>query len=150
MIRRLAHLCLTTNNLDAIIAFYRDHLGLEVKFRFAAADNAIFGAYIAIGDSTFVEFFDQHLAAKQWGGDPTPLVAGNRYGHLCFEVTGLADYRKTLLLRGVDVGEIRTGLDGSLQAWLADPDGNRIELMEYTHASAQLAPGSDGLVRSTR
>ncbi len=48
------------------------------------------------------------------------------------------------------MGEIRTGLDGSFQAWLADPDGNRIELMEYTHRSAQLVPGNEGLVHSSR
>jgi catechol 2,3-dioxygenase-like lactoylglutathione lyase family enzyme len=150
MIRRLAHLCFITNDLDRLIAFYRDGLGLPVKFRFAAADGAIFGAYIATGDSTFVEFFDQQLAAKQWGGNLDPLSAGNRYGHLCFEVTGMAAFREVLLARGVKVGESRSGLDGSVQAWLADPDGNRIELMEYTHGSAQLAAGTEGVLRSTR
>lgn len=150
MIRRLAHLCFITNDLDRLIAFYRDSLGLPVKFRFSAADGSIFGAYVSAGDSTFVEFFDQHLAAKQWGGDLSPLSAGNRFTHLCFEVTGLADFRSALVARGVSVGEIRNGLDGSLQAWLADPDGNRIELMEYTHRSAQLAAGLDGVVRSAK
>ena len=150
MIRRLAHLCLITNDLERLVAFYRDALGLTVKFRFAAADGAIFGAYVEVGDSTFIEFFDQHLAARQWGGDTAPLTAGNRYGHLCLEVTGLADFRATLLARDVSVGEIRTGMDGSFQAWLADPDGNRIELMEYTHRSAQLAPSAEGLLRSPR
>lgn len=150
MIRHLAHLCFITNDLDRIVAFYRDKLGLAVKFRFAAADQSVFGAYIAVGDTTFIEFFDQQLAARQWGGDNAPLTPGNRYGHFCLEVTGLPAFRELLLSRGVEIGEIRTGLDGSLQAWLADPDGNRIELMEYTHASAQLAPGLDGLVRSPR
>jgi catechol 2,3-dioxygenase-like lactoylglutathione lyase family enzyme len=150
MIRRLAHLCLITNDLERIIAFYRDKLGLTVKFRFTAADQAIFGVYIAAGDTTFVEFFDQRLSVLQWGGEVTPLTAGNRYGHFCLEVTGLAEFRGVLLARGVAVGEIREGMDGSHQAWLADPDGNRIELMEYTQGSAQLAPGSDGVVRSSR
>jgi catechol 2,3-dioxygenase-like lactoylglutathione lyase family enzyme len=150
MIRRLAHLCFLTNDLDRLVAFYRDGLGLPVKFRFAAADGTIFGAYVSAGDSTFVEFFDQRLSAKQWGGNLDPLVAGSRYAHLCLEVTGLADFRAVLLARGVSVGEIRCGLDHSLQAWLSDPDGNRIELMEYTHRSAQLAPGTDGVVRSAK
>jgi catechol 2,3-dioxygenase-like lactoylglutathione lyase family enzyme len=150
MIRKLAHLCLLTNDLDRLVAFYRDGLGLEVKFRFLAADGSVFGAYIAAGDTTFVEFFDQALAAKQWGGGADALAAGNRYQHFCLEVTGLAAFREKLLARGVSVGEIRGGLDGSLQAWLADPDGNRIELMEYTHRSAQLAPGAEGAARSSR
>ena len=140
MIRRLAHLCLITNDLDRLVAFYRDALGLKVKFRFAAADGVTFGAYVEVGDSTFIEFFDQKLSARQWGGSTDPLVAGNRYSHLCLEVTGLADFRTALLARGVSVGELRTGMDSSLQAWLSDPDGNRIELMEYTHRSQQLQP----------
>jgi hypothetical protein len=30
------------------------------------------------------------------------------------------------------------GMDNSRQAWVADPDGNEIELMEYGAASLQL------------
>ena len=152
MIRRLAHLCLTTNDLDRLVRFYRDQLGLTVKFRFAAADGSIFGAYVAMGDSTFVEFFDQAGAARQWGeGRPLePLTAGNRYGHFCLEVTGLAALRDKLIEQGVEVRPMSRGMDGSWQAWLADPDGNRIELMEYTHASAQLAPGDEGRLQSLK
>ena len=153
MITRLAHLCLHTNDLDRIIAFYRDGLGLPVKFRFAAADGSIFGAYIALGDTTFVEFFDQHRANLQWGDTSKPLpplAPGNRYDHFALEVEDLAATRAGLLARGVDIGEIRSGLDHSLQAWLRDPDGNRIELMQYTPQSAQLASGCDGVVNSKR
>ncbi len=150
MIRKLAHLCFFTNDLDRIVAFYRDALGLAVKFRFHAADGAVFGAYVAAGETTFVEFFDQRLTARQWSVDPAPLAAGSRYQHFCLEVSGLAAFRDTLITRGVSVGEIRGGLDSSLQAWLSDPDGNRIELMEYTHRSAQLAPGVDGSVQSAK
>ncbi len=138
MIRRLAHLCLFTDQLDRLVAFYRDGLGLPVKFRFLAQDEVPFGAYLDCGDSTFVEIFDQAGAAKQWGGTPGPLEAGNRYGHLCFEVTGLAEEVAALRDRGIEVGPISTGIDGSLQAWTADPDGNKVELMEYTHGSQQL------------
>ena len=153
MILRLAHLCLHTNNLERLIAFYRDGLGLPVKFRFTAADSSLFGAYIALGDTTFVEFFDQRGATDQWGDATlplTPLSSGNRYDHFALEVENLAATRAALIARGVEVGEIRGGLDHSLQAWLSDPDGNRIELMQYTPQSAQLAPGTDAVVKSKR
>lgn len=140
MIRRLAHLCLVTNDLEKLVAFYRDGLGLTVAFTFRNADGATFGVYLACGDTTFIEIFDQVLSAKQWGGNTEPLHAGNRYGHLCLEVTGIADLRQALLGRGLNVGEIRTGYDRSLQMWTEDPDGNRLELMEYTHRSQQLQP----------
>jgi catechol 2,3-dioxygenase-like lactoylglutathione lyase family enzyme len=140
MIRRLAHLCLITNDLEKLVAFYRDRLGLRVAFTFANTDGATYGVYLACGDTTFIEIFDQVLAAKQWGGDTQPLHAGNRFGHLCLEVAGIAELRQTLVARGVEVGEIRTGFDRSRQMWTEDPDGNRIELMEYNHHSQQLQP----------
>lgn len=139
MIRRLSHLCFMTNNLARQIAFYRDQLGFSVQFRFHNADGEEFGAYLGCGDTTFVEIFDQVLAAKEWGGEVKPLHEGNRYNHFCLEVTGLKELRETLRARGIDVGEMRTSHhDHSWQAWFSDPDGNRIELMEFTHRSRQL------------
>ena len=40
---------------------------------------------------------------------------------------------------GVDVSEISLGMDNSRQAWIADPDGNSIELMEYGYSSLQIS-----------
>ena len=39
----------------------------------------------------------------------------------------------------VTVTPLKTGMDHSQQAWVKDPDGNDIELMEYTRESKQLA-----------
>jgi len=36
------------------------------------------------------------------------------------------------------ISEISMGMDNARQAWIADPDGNAIELMEYGHSSLQL------------
>ncbi len=66
------------------------------------------------------------------------LNIGTRYKHFCLEVTGLDEYCKDLKNKGVDVTDIKTGMDNSRQAWIADPDGNQIELMEYSHSSLQL------------
>src|SRR5450432_969471 len=115
MIRRLAHLCLMTNNLDRQIEFYRDRLGLPVRFRFINKEGECFGVYLDCGDTTFIEIFDKVLAAKQWGGDGRPLEEGNRYNHLCLEATGLPETREMLMKRGVVFGEIKQGLDQSWQ-----------------------------------
>ena len=42
-----------------------------------------------------------------------------------------------LRARGAEVTEIGRGTDRSWNAWLADPDGNRIELQQYTPESKQ-------------
>jgi len=140
MIRKLAHLCLVTDQLEPMREFYTQKLGLSVQFVFHHTDGGTFGYYLCCGDTTFIEIFDRAGKTKQWGHDGGPLRAGNQMNHLCFEVTGLKELHTMLIARGVKIGEIMTGMDSSLQAWTGDPDGNAIEFMEYTHASWQLQP----------
>ncbi len=139
MIRQLAHTCFFTDNLKRMVDFYTKSLGLKVKFTLDNKEGVPFGYYIECGHSTFIEIFDQALALKEWGGEKKPLIADSKYRHLCFEVTGLAEFRKVLEERGEKPTPIKTGMDGSLQSWTGDPDGNPIELMEYTARSRQLS-----------
>lgn len=138
MILQLAHLNFVTNDLGGIIDFYVNKLGMNVKFTLNNKQGQAFGYYFGCGNTTFLEFFDQRLAAEVWGGRVEQLTIGTRYRHFCLEVTGLDEFCKTLKSRGVDVSEISTGMDNSRQAWIADPDGNQIELMEYGLSSLQL------------
>ncbi len=138
MIRRVAHLCFVTDDLNRLVKFYTEKLGLPVKFTMKNDEGVDFGFYIDCGDDTFIELFDQALKVKQWGGVVRQLEKGNQYSHLSLEVTALADYRQELVDKGVTVTEISQGMDNSLQAWLKDPDGNDIELMEYTFRSMQI------------
>jgi lactoylglutathione lyase len=139
MIRKLAHLNFVTNDLEKIIDFYVNKLGMNVKFTLNNQEGKSFGYYFACGDTTFLEFFDQAMAAEVWGGKVEELHIGTRYKHFCLEVTGLDEFCRILKDRGVEVSGISLGMDNSRQAWIADPDGNAIELMEYGPASLQLA-----------
>jgi lactoylglutathione lyase len=140
MIQRLAHLCFKTDRLDRMIHFYRDQLGLRIKFTLNDAEGSAFGYYFACGGRTFVELFDQKGAARQWGGGVVALTTppDATYQHFCLEVKNLAAFRRRLVARRLAVTAITTGMDGSRQCWLKDPDGNSIELMEYTPQSLQL------------
>ena len=138
MIRQLAHLNFVTNDLSRIIDFYVNKLGLSVKFTLDNDKGQPFGYYFGCGNTTFLEFFDQAMAAAVWGGKVEELNIGTRYRHFCLEVTGLDEYCETLKKRGVQVSPIAMGMDNSHQAWIADPDGNAIELMEYGPKSLQL------------
>lgn len=143
VIRQLAHLCFYTNQLDAMVAFYRDQLGFSVPFTMKNDDGFQFGYYFDLGNATFLEVFDQKGAVKQWGGDLTPRTPNNgvRFGHFCLEVIGLEETCAELATRGVKILRApSTGMDHSRQAWLEDPDGNSIELMEYTGKSLQFTP----------
>ena len=140
IIKQLAHLCFYTNQLDKMVAFYRDVLGFPVRFTMRNDDGFQFGYYFATGQTTFIEIFDQAGAVKQWGGSTLPRKPNDevRYGHFCLEVLGLEEAVAELKARGVDVVPIKVGMDHSKQAWIKDPDGNAIELMEYTPKSMQL------------
>ena len=138
MIRQLAHLNFVTNDLSKIIDFYVKKLGMKVKFMLNNKDGQPFGYYFECGNSTFLEFFDQAMAAEVWGGKVEDLAIGTRYKHFCLEVIGLDEFCKELTSKEVDVSEISMGRDNSRQAWIADPDGNQIELMEYGPSSLQL------------
>ena len=138
MIRQLAHLNFVTNDLNRIVDFYVNKLGMKVKFMLDNEAGQPFGYYFECGNTTFLEFFDQTMAAEVWGGKVEELTAGTRYKHFCLEVTGLDEYCKELKAKGVEVTETTLGMDHSRQAWIADPDGNQIELMEYGSSSLQL------------
>jgi catechol 2,3-dioxygenase-like lactoylglutathione lyase family enzyme len=140
MIKKLAHLCLFTDQLDTMIAFYRDVMGFPVKFTMKNDDGFAFGYYFATGEVTFVEIFDQRGAVKQWGGTVAALRKNQdtHMRHFCFEVDGLEDVCAQFVAKGIQVRPISVGMDHSKQAWIKDPDGNDIELMEYTPKSLQL------------
>ena len=138
MIRQLAHLNFVTNDLEGIIDFYVNKLGLKVKFTLNDKQGRPFGYYFECGSATFIEFFDQAMAVAEWGGSVELLTAGTRYKHFCLEVVGLDEFCAQLSANGVEVSVISLGLDNARQAWITDPDGNAIELMEYGPASLQL------------
>ena len=138
MIRQLAHLNFVTDDLSRIIDFYVNKLGLQVRFTLNNKQDQPFGYYFGCGNTTFLEFFDQAMANAVWGGKLLELTSGTRYRHFCLEVTGLEEYCAALKSKGVEVSAISMGMDNSRQAWIADPDGNQIELMEYGPLSSQL------------
>jgi catechol 2,3-dioxygenase-like lactoylglutathione lyase family enzyme len=138
MICQLAHLNFVTNDLSRIVDFYTNKLGMEVKFTLNNKQGQPFGYYFGCGNTTFLEFFDQKMATKVWGGQVVELTAGTRYKHFCLEVTGLDEFCERLKSKGVTVTDISMGMDHSRQAWITDPDGNQIELMEYSPMSSQL------------
>ena len=141
MIRQLAHVCLMSHQLPAMTAFYRDGLGLSIKFSLKHDDGTAFGHYFQAGAATFIEIFDRAGAVKQWGGDLEKLKphAGTHFNHFCLEVVGLEEFCAKLQVRGLKLDRsVTVGMDHSKQAWLKDPDGNVIELMEYTGRSMQL------------
>jgi lactoylglutathione lyase/glyoxylase I family protein len=128
-VEQVAHVCILADDLEATRAFYADVLGMEVVFRFLRDGEAI-GFYLGAGGRSHIEVFRRDA-------DP----ARGRIDHLCLEVADLDAAVAHIRARGGDVTEKKLGCDGTWQAWTRDPDGVRIELFEYTDASAQFRGG---------
>ena len=83
-------------------------------------------------DDQFIEVFpgaETEQAAASWHA--------NGFGHLCLMVDDLNAVVTELKGKGVTMMiEPKSGADGNSQAWLLDPDGNKIELMQM-HANSQ-------------
>ncbi|HUW58118.1 MAG TPA: VOC family protein [Planctomycetota bacterium] len=128
MITGIAHVCFTTSSIDATLDFYCGKLGLIEAFPFLREDGSKMGVYLHVGGRTFLEFFEGTLPE----GAQTPP-----YRHLCLEVDDIEAAVRTLREKGLEVTDVKMGGDNSWQAWLEDPDGNRIELHQYTEESKQ-------------
>jgi catechol 2,3-dioxygenase-like lactoylglutathione lyase family enzyme len=136
--KQLAHVCLYTLDPEKMLDFYCRGLDLPVKFSMKNDAGEEFGWYLELGNLTFIELFDAEKAAKQWGGTVPDLSQVGRARHICIQVEDLVAEKEALAARGVEVVRLKTGMDGSLQGWISDPDGNAIELMQYTPESRQL------------
>ena len=129
MIVGLSHACFVVSDLERSLAFYRDRLGMPVAFEFRSPEGRLTGVYLHIGARTFVELFQ---------GKPEPTPQDASYKHICLEVDDIESTVTELTKRGVEVTGKKLGSDNSWQAWLTDPDGNRIELHAFTPESQQV------------
>jgi catechol 2,3-dioxygenase-like lactoylglutathione lyase family enzyme len=127
MITRLAHVCISSGNLDHSLAFYRDGLGFSKAFDFRR-DGRIVGFYLAVPGGTFIEIF---LRGEIQKDAPAPIQ------HLCLQVDDLDRTISELRAKGISVSDRKMGADGSWQAWTSDPSGVKIEFHQYTERSSQ-------------
>ncbi|MGI6494633.1 MAG: VOC family protein [Kiritimatiellia bacterium] len=128
MITGIAHVCFTVSDLDRAIAFYSGKLGLPVAFDFRNDAGVRFGVYFRLGRRTFLELFQ---------GEVAPKADKQSFSHICLETDDLHETVAAFRARGVEVEDPKMGCDNAWQAWLADPDGNRIELHQYLPDSWQ-------------
>ena len=128
MVKGLAHVCFVVRDIEASIVFYHRKLGLAHAFDFKDSQGRRTGVYLKAGARSFVELFQGEVSQPE--GKPS-------FQHICLEVDDIEATAKDLKAKGVEVGPVTLGCDNSYQAWLSDPDGNRIELHGYTPKSWQ-------------
>ena len=129
MFKQLAHVCIGATDLEKTERFYVDLLSMEKAFDFFRGDQHI-GFYLSLGHNTFIEVFVE---------DGDPQFERPPIKHFCLEVEDLDAVIQELQSKGVEVSAKKLGGDGAWQAWIADPSGVRIELMQYSEDSSQFS-----------
>jgi lactoylglutathione lyase len=122
---RTLHLGLRVADADLALAFYTA-VGFEVVGRVPESPS---------GQLTMLKLPDDELVALELVHDPTAVVpvGGGGLSHFVVQVESMATAVAALRARGVEVAE-PTSPDGSagfLTSWVIDPDGNRIELVQW-------------------
>lgn len=127
----IGHVAIRARDLDRVVAFYTDKLGLAELFRLNQDDGSLMLVYLRVTNDQYVEIFPNGV-----GETPARNAAG--FTHLCLTVSDLAATVAALEAAGVTIDiALKTGKDGNRQAWISDPEGNRIELMEMSPSSLQ-------------
>ena len=129
MITDFGHTAFAVHDVDAALAFYAK-LGLNESFRLNHADGSLMLVYLHIGGDRFLELFP--------GGPEPDRDRPHSFRHICLLTDDLLATVEQLRAQGIAIErEPKQGLDHNLQAWIRDPDGNAIELMQISDESPQ-------------
>jgi catechol 2,3-dioxygenase-like lactoylglutathione lyase family enzyme len=117
MIERLDHVNVRTQNLERLVRFYEDALGLKSGER---PPLGFPGAWLYAGEHAVI-----HLVGVE--RQPTPEGA-LRLEHFAFSARGLRDFVARLQQLGVTFSQSRQPGTGNVLVNLSDPDGNRLHV----------------------
>jgi lactoylglutathione lyase len=129
----LAHVAIKVTDLDRSLDFYINKLGFPEMLRLHKDDGSTWLVYLRITDDQYLEVFP---GAEN---DRAPGWDANGMNHMCLSVEDIDAVVKRIEAAGIALLlPLKLAVDGNRQAWIEDPDGNRIELMEMDADSLQL------------
>ena len=124
---RILHTMLRVGDLERSIRFYTEVLGMKLLRRKDYPDGKFTLAFVGYGDES------EHAVIEltyNWGVDKYEL--GNAFGHIAVGVTDIYKTCEEIKKRGGKVvreaGPMKHG--STVIAFVEDPDGYRIELIE--------------------
>lgn len=160
-----SHIAFNVKDMPAMLDFYCNKLGMKQKFTLTTDDIVHFSeyeessgktpstdalphiqfarehpktpliTYVEMTPNQFIELFYSSPDLKI----PGDLSGNFGYQHLAIQVENLEDTWDYVKNAGIAADSpISMGPDFTKQFWIHDPEGNRIEFMEYTSNSFQL------------
>ncbi|MDR1540784.1 MAG: VOC family protein [Clostridiales bacterium] len=136
----LGHVAFVVRDMEKSMEFYRDILGFEFfnqidrEFKACKMDGSgnPWMNFLRVNPVTTIELSYGVNEPFKTG----PNSAG--FKHMCLECDDVFQTVEYLHGKGVQIdSEAEQGVDGNCQAWIHDPDGNKIELMAIGESSPQ-------------
>jgi len=125
LITGVAHIAFQVSDLAKARAFYGELLGYDEAFQIRNQDNSLALTYFKVNERQYIEIFPG-----------LPPDRDDRLMHIAFETTDLEALRVYLLSKGVKAPEkVNQGRDGNVNFTVTDPDGHRVEFVEYREGS---------------
>jgi catechol 2,3-dioxygenase-like lactoylglutathione lyase family enzyme len=125
LINGIAHIAFQVSDLTKAREFYGELLGYDEPFQIRNQDNSLALTYFKVSERQYIEIFPG-----------LPPDKDDRLMHIAFETTDLESLRLYLLSKGVKAPEkVNQGRDGNLNFTVSDPDGHRVEFVQYRDGS---------------
>jgi lactoylglutathione lyase len=127
----IAHVAIRVKDATRTLDFYTNKLGFSEMMRLDR-DGRLWLVYLRITDDQFLEVF------PDGEGERAAEREAVGYNHICLSVADIDQALRELEASGVPLIRPKAlGADGNWQAWIEDPDGHRIELMQMVPNSMQ-------------
>lgn len=122
---RVNHVGIYVKNLQESVDFYTKTLGMRQGFIMGNRNGNPGTYYIQVDKNTFLEL-SQSTADRPVG-----------INHVGFETQNMADTASELTKRGITVPEISAVGSGAPHTSIMDPNGVRLEMLEFAEGSMQ-------------
>ncbi len=130
-ISSIAHVAIRVKDVAQTLDFYVGKLGMSEMMRLDR-DGRLWLLYLRITDTQFLEVFPEGV------GERAAEREAVGFNHICLEIDDIDVALRELQAAGVPlIRDKQMGADGNWQAWIEDPDGHRIELMQMMPDSLQ-------------
>ncbi|PLS07817.1 VOC family protein [Neobacillus cucumis] len=124
-VKKMDHVGVFVNDLNASLTFYQEMVGMELKDKFAIANGAVTLAFLGFNGSDETELELVH------GGNPD-LPEEGKVNHIAFLVDDIEEEFNRL--KGLDVSfiseEVDTLPNGYRNFFVNGPDGEKVEFFQ--------------------
>lgn len=119
----MLHTSINVKDMDRTINFYTDKLGMKLESRREIKQNNAEIAFLSIEGSN-------HNIELTWWKDKTEYVEGDQLDHIAFSIENMDQFIARMKEEGVEIAKEPYVLGTSRIAFIKDPNGIWIEIIE--------------------